>query len=241
MDLFEKEQNVYDNANEHLADIENGAPLKTEEFSALVKEYGMLLKHMRRITKFADRATGHLHKKNVDLEGKVYYDPLTGIHNRRFLEENIKRTIKDLSRSGSILSIMMLDIDFFKKYNDTYGHSAGDDCLKAVAQAFLEYIAREGDFVARYGGEEFFIALPNASEKGAQRTAQKILKKIMALRIPHEKNEAADCVTVSIGGTTINVKHTDNITDYVKRADEALYMSKHNGRNKYTYLQYNEN
>jgi len=238
MDLFEKEQNIYDQALGRSVDAEKGAPLKPEEFPVLVKEYGLLLKQLRRVTKFADRTTNDLYKRNVNLKDEVHHDALTGLYNRRFLEENLKKIIKELSRSSSVVSVMMLDVDFFKKYNDTYGHNAGDDCLKDIAQALLESVTREDDFTARYGGEEFLIVLPFTDDKGAQHSANKVLKKVMDLRIPHEKNEAADCVTISIGGTTIDVKHTHNSTDYIKRADEALYLSKQSGRNRYTYLEY---
>ncbi|MCL2184569.1 MAG: GGDEF domain-containing protein [Treponema sp.] len=238
MDLFEKEQHIYDNAYLHAIDVRNGAPLNLEEFETITKEYGKLLKHVRRITKLADKTTIDLFESNIDLIDKAHRDTLTGVFNRRYLEEKIKFFIKDLSRSNSLMSILMIDIDFFKKYNDTYGHNKGDICLKSIAEIFTECISREDDFVARYGGEEFVIALPHTDEKGALLTAQKVLDKLASYQIPHEKNEGLGYVTVSIGLSTINVKHTHNLTDYIKCADEALYISKQNGRNRFTYLQF---
>jgi len=163
-------------------------------------------------------------------------DPLTGIYNRRFLDGNLKKIIKSQSRTNSKLSILMIDIDFFKKYNDTYGHDNGDVCLKAVAGAISKSIIREEDFAARYGGEEFVVVLPNTDEKGALLIANKLLTKVRELNIPHETNSAAGFVTISIGGTTGTVKHSHIDSEYVKCADIALYKSKNNGRNRCTFV-----
>jgi len=238
MDLFDKEQQVNDNALNHIADVQNGMQYNFNEFLTLSNEYGLLLKHLRRITKFSDRTTSDLFNSNADLYDKVRRDPLTGLYNRRFLEENLAKNIKELSRSKSKLGILLLDIDFFKKFNDTYGHTAGDYCIISVAETFSECAIREDDFAVRYGGEEFVIVLPHTDENGVQVTAKKVLDKIIALRIPHEKNEVAGCVTVSIGATAIDVKHTHNGEDYIKCADEALYLSKKNGRNRFTFKEF---
>ena len=240
MDLFEAEQQIYQDALKHVNDVSQGLPFDFDEFAALTKEYGVLLKQLRRVTRFADRTTVDLFENNLDLTGKVHYDALTGIYNRRFMEENLKRTIKSLSRFNSVLTVMILDVDFFKKYNDTYGHDAGDICLKTIAETLSWCIRREDDFVARYGGEEFVIVLPHTDEYGAHLTASNILESIIKRRIPHEKSEAANCVTISIGVTAAQVEYTHKASDYIKRADEALYMSKQNGRNRYTYLKFEE-
>ncbi|MDR0487081.1 MAG: diguanylate cyclase [Treponema sp.] len=166
---------------------------------------------------------------------KVYYDVLTNIYNRRFLDENLKRVVKSLARSGDILSLLMIDIDFFKNYNDTYGHIKGDDCLRAVAQVFKQSLLREEDFAARFGGEEFVVVMPHTNENGARKVANRLLENVRALKIPHEKSDAAPFITVSIGGTTGNVEYPQSMDDYIKRADEALYKSKQTGRNKFTY------
>jgi len=162
-------------------------------------------------------------------------DPLTGIYNRRFLDGNLKKIIRSQSRTDGKLSILMIDIDFFKKYNDTYGHDMGDTCLKQVATAISKLIIREEDFSARYGGEEFVVVLPNTDENGAELIANKLLTKIRELRIPHETNNLTGYVTVSIGGTTGAVKHSHTDVEFVKCADVALYKSKNNGRNQYTF------
>ena len=163
-------------------------------------------------------------------------DVLTGIYNRRYIEENLKKVINTISRSGGEITVMMIDVDFFKKYNDTYGHGKGDGCLKSIAGVFAQSLFREEDFVARYGGEEFVVVLPNCSERGAHKAAGRILQSIRDCNIPHEKNEPAGIVTISIGVTTGKAEHTRSGDEYLKKADEALYMSKHDGRNMYTYL-----
>jgi diguanylate cyclase (GGDEF)-like protein len=165
---------------------------------------------------------------------KIYYDPLTGICNRRYLDENLKRVYHTLSRSGSELSVMMVDIDHFKKYNDTYGHALGDVCLKAVACTLRNSVARADDFVARYGGEEFAVVLPNTDEDGARLIAEKMLEGIRSCKIPHEKSSAADCVTFSIGVATGTAASPYAAEDFIRRADEMMYVSKKSGRNRYS-------
>jgi len=164
-------------------------------------------------------------------------DPLTGIFNRRFMNGHLKKIIRTLSRSEGKLSLLMIDIDFFKKYNDAYGHEMGDTCLIKVANTLASCITREEDFVARYGGEEFAVILPNTDKEGAEMLAEKMRKKIYECNIPHEKSNTAAFVTISIGGTTGIVKHSHNESDFIKQADEALYKSKQDGRNRYTFIQ----
>jgi len=174
---------------------------------------------------------------NVFIRTEVDYDALTGIYNRRYFDNNIKRVLSFLSRSSNPLSIMMIDIDFFKRYNDKYGHLEGDKCLKIVAQTLSQSIKRANDFVARYGGEEFIVILPNTDEQGAQLIAEKLLNNIRDCNIPHEQNDAADCVTISIGVTTSKVTCSHKADDFVKKADDLLYKSKQGGRNRYSFEQ----
>jgi len=163
-------------------------------------------------------------------------DQLTGIYNRRYLDGSLKKIIKLHSRTESSLSVLMLDIDYFKRYNDTYGHDAGDNCLKTVASILSECVIREKDFISRYGGEEFAVVLPNTDENGAYLVAEKMLAKVRECNIPHKTNDIADYVTISIGGTTDIINYLQHGSDYIKAADKALYESKKNGRNRYTFL-----
>ncbi|MCL2873979.1 MAG: GGDEF domain-containing protein [Defluviitaleaceae bacterium] len=166
---------------------------------------------------------------------KIYYDELTNVLNRRHLEEQLPRTISILSRSGAMLSFMMIDIDFFKQYNDTYGHDAGDQCLKTVASTISSCMSRAKDFVVRYGGEEFAVVLPNTGMEGACKLAKKLLDSIEQCEIPHENSSVSKYVTISIGVTTGVATHVQSISDWVKCADEKLYLSKQRGRNKFTF------
>jgi diguanylate cyclase (GGDEF)-like protein len=133
-----------------------------------------------------------------------------------------------------MFSIIMIDVDFFKYYNDTYGHGEGDKCLKIVAQTISNCISRESDFVARYGGEEFVVVLPYTDNDGARQVAERLIESIHTCNIPHEKSEAAKCVTISMGIAVGSVNSTQSFEDYIKLADEMLYVSKKNGRNRYT-------
>jgi len=211
-----------------------------EQFETLIKEYKMLLKQHKKVIKISDRASSNMiigQKGQItDLSDKVHHDALTGIYNRRYMEEAFEKILKTLQRSGdSILSVLMMDIDFFKKYNDNYGHAEGDVCLKAVALAISNSLMRDDDFAARYGGEEFTIILPNTDEDGARAIAERILENLRICSIPHEKSDVSPIVTLSIGIATDYAKSVKNITDFIKRADEALYSSKENGRNRYTF------
>jgi len=184
---------------------------------------------------------GH-YKNEVETLGNFFHltiiDQLTGIYNRRYFDGSLKKTIKFQSRTGGGLSVLMIDVDYFKKYNDTYGHDAGDDCLRAVAAALSQCVIRDRDFVARYGGEEFAVVLPNTDKNGAQVVAEKMLEKMRERNMPHEASDIAGYVTISIGGTTGIVNHLQHGSDYIKAADKALYESKKNGRNRYTFIDF---
>ena len=243
MDLFEKEQQIYENAMKKINETCDPSvceikkcKILTKEHETLTAEYGALLRRFRKITKFFDITMGDF----VELADKIHYDSLTGIHNRHFLESSIRKNIKKLSRSNSVMSILFLDVDYFKQYNDTYGHLAGDKCLVSITDTLLRCVTRESDIVARYGGEEFVIVLPHANERGAHVVANRVLRNMKERALPHEKNEIADHVTVSIGGTTVKVNHTHRATDYIKRADEAMYMSKQSGRNGYAHIKFKD-
>jgi len=182
------------------------------------------------------------HKDEIKTLGEflnmTIIDQLTGIYNRRYLDGHLKKIIKSLARTESSFSLLLVDIDYFKRYNDTYGHDVGDNCLRTVAATLSQCVSREEDFVARYGGEEFAVVLPNTDKNGAQMIAEKLLEKIRECNIPHKASDVADYVTISIGGTTSIVKYSQYALDYIKAADKALYKSKKNGRNRYTFENY---
>ena len=232
-DIFSNEQSIFDKAQEA---INNDAPLGKEAYAKLTKQYGRLLRLLRRSTSLSDKTTHVLNENNINLEDKVHYDSLTEIYNRRYLDNSLPRIIQTLSRARGELSVIMLDIDYFKKYNDTYGHAQGDVCLKRVAAQLEASLTRASDFVARYGGEEFIVILPNTNENGAKRIADRILGNVVKENILHTSSEAAPNVTLSAGVTTGYVNHKQTPGCYIECADRALYMSKKDGRARYTFL-----
>lgn len=163
-------------------------------------------------------------------------DSLTGLANRRHFDEIIRTEFYRLKRSGAPLSLILLDIDHFKKFNDFYGHLAGDDCLEKVGTALKTVVCRAPDVVARYGGEEFIIVLPETEKNGAMLLAERIRQTIEDLAIPHAESEASDHLTVSLGVVTVS-SVSDLITpeEIVAMADTALYSAKRAGRNRYVF------
>lgn len=235
-DLFQREQQILDGARSSLVECRKGSPLDIEQYALLIKEYERLLKLSRRFTKLSDRTTVSLNMDKLDLLDQVRYDLLTGVYSRRFMEEKLEKINTLLGKSGGNLSVLMIDIDYFKKYNDTYGHQAGDDCLQTVAKALRSSIRKSGDFVARYGGEEFIVVSQDTDQQSARSIAEKLLKNVQDCCIPHKNSTVKDCITISIGFTSGPVKHTRMVQEFIKRADEALYHSKNSGRNQYTFM-----
>ncbi|WP_339418573.1 MULTISPECIES: diguanylate cyclase [unclassified Pseudomonas] len=164
-------------------------------------------------------------------------DGLTGIHNRRMFDENLQRDWLQCARYGQYISILMIDIDHFKLYNDHYGHQKGDECLRAVANAVKHALRRPYDSVARYGGEEFSCILQNTDVTGAISVAQAMLEAVRAVGIEHVNSPAHEIVTVSIGiGTTIPTRGA-LAEELLNAADKELYKSKQAGRNRLSFIE----
>ncbi|WNL38274.1 diguanylate cyclase [Halomonas sp. PAMB 3232] len=166
-------------------------------------------------------------------------DPLTGLANRRVLDEALEREWSRLSRHSGALSIIMCDIDHFKRFNDRYGHDAGDECLKRVTAALKEGLSRPSDLIARYGGEEFVIVLPNTAAQGARHIADRLCQTVEALEIPNEDSSTSAWVTLSAGVSSTEAAVTMRATGggvLLKGADQALYQAKTSGRNRAVYL-----
>lgn len=162
----------------------------------------------------------------------VYLDSLTQVYNRRYFDSHLIKTELSAKREGGDYTIILIDIDFFKQFNDIYGHLKGDEALRDVAQAIMRTLLRPSDFVARYGGEEFAVILPFTDLKGGILVAENIRKNISALDIPHSYNPSKQ-LTVSAGIATLRgINEQENV---LKSADEKLYISKKTGRNKITY------
>jgi diguanylate cyclase (GGDEF)-like protein len=165
------------------------------------------------------------------LEQMSMTDGLTGIPNRRALDIRLQHDIEISVRQKSSVSVFLIDIDFFKLYNDNYGHSAGDECLKSVATTIAQALQRESDFVARYGGEEFVCILPNTDLAGAIEKVKHIFDALDSSNLPHEYNEVSNRITISMGiavSTPLQILMPEAI---IKRADKALYVAKGAGKN----------
>jgi diguanylate cyclase (GGDEF)-like protein len=160
-------------------------------------------------------------------------DGLTGIANRRSFDERLAVELRRGLRSQAPLSLLMMDIDHFKQYNDHFGHFQGDDCIRAVAATLAGVVSRAGDLVARYGGEEFAILLPETDADAAVQVAESCLLAIASLGLPHANSPASDLVSVSIGVCTLAVSPETTPAMLITRADQALYEAKRAGRNRY--------
>ena len=170
-----------------------------------------------------------LHKQ---LEELSFKDSLTGIANRRMFDSIMDVEWENARRNRQPLSLILLDIDYFKQYNDFYGHLQGDECLKNVAQALGSAVARAKDFIARFGGEEFVLVLPETDGKAAEKVAERCRRQIFKQQIPHEKSEAGQVLTVSMGVGTIIPTAEDEPKGFIEAVDRLLYKAKQNGRNR---------
>ena len=166
------------------------------------------------------------------LRSWAYMDGLTGVHNRRYFDEQLAAEWGRAVRNKAALSIVMLDVDFFKRYNDHYGHQAGDDCLRLVASAIKNSLKRPADQVARYGGEEFVRLLPDTDLAGALLVAQQIGQQIFDLQIAHADSSAAPVVTVSLGVCSKSATATGSALALLGQADAQLYAAKAGGRHR---------
>jgi diguanylate cyclase (GGDEF)-like protein len=166
-------------------------------------------------------------------------DGLTGIANRRRFDEFLDQEWQRAKRKKTPLSLIMMDVDHFKQYNDNSGHLAGDDCLKQIASTLDNQLKRPTDLVARYGGEEFVSILPDTDNEGALHIAKRFRESIAELKIPHSNSSAADHVTISLGVATITPSPLFSKEDLIKVADKSLYEAKAAGRNQVKNKQMN--
>jgi diguanylate cyclase (GGDEF)-like protein len=174
-----------------------------------------------------------LEEKNAKLELLSSLDGLTGLFNRRYFDDNLLKEWKQAIRDSTCLSLLIVDIDYFKNYNDYYGHLEGDDCLRKVAQSLYEALLRPTDIVARYGGEEFTVILPNTGSEGAEKVAKRMMDSVARLDIVHKTSSVAETVTISIGVSSIFPSGKLAVTSLLDRADKALYQAKEEGRNTF--------
>ena len=209
------------------------------------EEYGLNLGAIDYITKPFNKAIVKLRIKNYlnlkikndMLEKLSMYDGLTNIRNRRFFDETFEKTFNEIKRDKKSLAVLMIDIDFFKPYNDNYGHGQGDETLRKVAKALEKTIKRPSDFVARYGGEEFVILLKDINKDGVEAVANNLLNAVRELKITHEFSKIENYVTVSIGASFYNSSSDITKLELLLKADETLYSVKNSGRNNFAILE----
>ena len=180
-----------------------------------------------------EERTKELSVVNERLKEVSELDELTGLYNRRKFNEFLENEYSGANRKGSYFSIILSDIDSFKRYNDNYGHQKGDDCLTHVANTMKSCLPRSTDFIARYGGEEFVIVLPATDAEGAVKVAETIRKTVLERCIPHEYSEVSgqSCVTVCHGVAMYAAGDDVTIADILEQADRSLYAAKSAGRN----------
>ncbi|MRT27548.1 GGDEF domain-containing protein [Herbaspirillum sp. CAH-3] len=173
-----------------------------------------------------------LQSRSDVLKRQVATDGLTGIHNRRHFDEHYAQTLQRMGPTGGSLSLFMVDVDFFKQYNDHYGHGPGDQVLKRVAAALQAGLQRPGDLLARYGGEEFILLMEGLTPSQAAETAETLRESVHALAEPHAKSLVAHRVTISVGVCTRRIEGEADGRQLMATADAALYRAKLGGRNK---------
>lgn len=178
--------------------------------------------------------------KQVSSEQASWQDRLTGIGNRRSFDANLAKMWSQATRNNAPISLMMVDVDFFKKFNDAYGHQSGDECLRKVAAALDGCARRAGDSVTRYGGEEFAVLLFHTTLNEARNISETMLAAVRSLNIRHEQS-THDIVTISMGIATIVPSVKDNMESLVEAADKSLYRAKENGRNRAEWQILNNN
>lgn len=179
--------------------------------------------------KIASEALAHA---NAELKKLANMDGLTKVANRRKFDNYLHREWNRAKRENTAIALILCDIDFFKQYNDTYGHQQGDACLQDIAKTLSDSIRRPADMVCRIGGEEFALILPNTNLDGALKTAERLHTNINALNIAHSTNRIADHVTVSIGGCSIYPADHHSSSILITETDKALYTAKKQGRNR---------
>ncbi|MGD0231675.1 MAG: diguanylate cyclase [Syntrophorhabdales bacterium] len=233
-EFYGKLMHIYNHANEIVhseLELKDGTVIDTFSYPVMGKDadeqYGRIwmFRDITEVRRYWDM-----------LESLSTTDGLTEISNRRRFDECLAQEWRRTMREQAELSLILMDIDYFKQFNDRYGHLAGDDCLKQVAVTLKKTLQRAGDLVARYGGEEFACVLPETGRKGAGDVAQRIADKIAGLRIPHEGSAVADHVTLSFGVATIVPERGRECLDLIRMADRSLYSAKQQGRNRVVAL-----
>jgi diguanylate cyclase (GGDEF)-like protein len=205
---------------EYLARVRSAIKLKHEMNERKLREKELL------------EATKQLAELNTMLARLSLIDSMTGVPNRRSFDRILAKEWGKAIQVSSPITVLMIDVDYFKDYNDYYGHQKGDECLRIISKILKENLQRPNDGIFRYGGEEFVIVLPNTSARDAELVGEALRAAIFSAGLPHERSKTSSCVTVSIGAGTMVPGSQSDSSELVELADQALYVAKNSGRNK---------
>lgn len=206
-------------------------PFQHEEVLARVRVH----LELRFLTRKVQEQAIALQLANQELHRLANLDGLTEVANRRRFDQYFEQEWRRAEREQSCISLILCDIDYFKNYNDQYGHQAGDACLRKVAQAISETLRRPGDLVTRYGGEEFAVILPNTSAQGAVHIAELICIQIEKMKILHAQSQVSSQVTLSLGISSVVPNFSQHPDELIATTDKALYLAKAKGRNAFRF------
>lgn len=195
---------------------------------------------LQTIVEHGDVVDNQWQQKLQDATRLASFDGLTQIANRRRFDEHLDYQWQQMTREQAPLAVILCDIDYFKQYNDAYGHLAGDDCLRLVAQVLHSTLSRPGDLVARYGGEEFAAVLPQTNEEGAIAVAQRMQLALAQLKLRHDYSPVSPHVTVSMGVACTIPSHQRSIHNLLDEADQLLYQAKQQGKNRILHRRHHQ-
>lgn len=217
-------------------------PFQFEEVLARIEHQLIILRlrrqlmeqnqRMQREIEERKRVEAAVQKANQELERLAYLDGLTQVSNRRRFDSYLQQEWERSKQDQTPLSLILIDVDYFKRYNDTYGHQAGDDCLIQIAQTVQGAVEGSRDLVARYGGEEFAVILPQGSQERAYQVARQIQSLVQELGLPHRQSKVSPIVTLSLGIATLLPRSTFSADELIAEADAAIYEAKARGRNR---------
>ena len=193
---------------------------------------GSLRKQKGNLEQLVAKRTVELEAANAQLEMLIRNDPLTGVTNRWGFDEKIEEEWRRASRYDAFISILMIDVDYFKNYNDSLGHQEGDKALKMIATSLSKLFKRAGEIVARYGGEEFVVLMPGVTPGETTESAERARYQIESLKLNHPSSDASTFVTISVGYAIGLPGKMDSLQELILSADNALYKAKENGRNR---------
>ena len=217
-------------------------PFQAEEVLARVESHLKLLRMRKRLEEQNEqlrveiegrkKAQQALAVANSELEMLANLDGLTKVANRRVFDSALDREWRRAKRQGISIALALCDIDYFKRFNDAYGHQAGDDCLRRIAETIQNVLKRQSDLLARYGGEEFALILPDTNIDGGGHIAREMVRAVADAAVPHRDSDAAEMVTISVGVAAVRPSPDIAPSDLLARADAALYRAKNKGRNQ---------